>query len=607
MAKSRLRRVPTFWLVLALWVASMMWLTASSDAQTTPPKTRFAIALVQGLRLAEQPGGNYTSTTDSFPILTPAPILQEKTVASGEKWVQVQYGTKTGWIPAALIEQWDSRHALRPNLRKAAASLDAYCSKSDAQQAYEGAVINPCMTFYNQALAGATKSRSPFPVISTSVFQMEGESPERYFEVLVPTYYSTIADTGSVPAPTNKLDVVMLIDATGSMSEHIAASKQVLTDVIGNIQARGIDAKFLVMAYRDTDGKDSECPNVMEASAPGEPRASMSSALRFGSANDGIQFLRQLKACGGGDSPEAIWDGMYLLQKLETRPGATRAFVLLGDAPSVSVTRGGSYFGITVPSGLSSKDVGAAVSRTFGSSSEFFGVLVGDAMKPTYEEIRPLIDWYKAPEFYPMTASVKDQLSRALLSSIERTTGVAKEVDICKGQLVTDGYGSDSNLFCGDSPEVAAQLRDLLRGVSTKVLMRRVWITSDNLDDVALLSKTEADRSAQALDKAAALTAGGSCKNVGDAAWNAVTDVVLPRSNSAGTRPTVSDDLHDYWGVSAGRGESLLALDPVMIRSFDPTRCNAYGGRLRDGAAQIRQLREQSSDTYIWFPLAYLP
>jgi Mg-chelatase subunit ChlD len=121
--------------------------------------------------------------------------------------------------------------------------------------------------------------------------------------------------------PRARLDLLFLVDATGSMGDEINKLKATLRTIVGDVAALPSrpDVCLGLVAYRDK-GDDF--------------------LLRsFDFTNDPQQFLASalgpLRAQGGGDYPEAMNEALHeAVHKMSWRgDGATRLVVLLADAP----------------------------------------------------------------------------------------------------------------------------------------------------------------------------------------------------------------------------------------------------------------------------------
>lgn len=119
------------------------------------------------------------------------------------------------------------------------------------------------------------------------------------------------------------LDVVVLLDATGSMDAEIDAAKQEIVTLIASLQAMGIEFRLGVVAFRDR----------------GEEYITKRSPLT-GDVYKSVAFLDQLSAVGGGDEPEAVLDAFKEAGRMRYSHKAEKVLILVGDAPPKPNTTG---------------------------------------------------------------------------------------------------------------------------------------------------------------------------------------------------------------------------------------------------------------------------
>ena len=114
------------------------------------------------------------------------------------------------------------------------------------------------------------------------------------------------------------LDVVFVVDATGSMDWAIAEVRLRIVDIVDAVRSLVPLARFGVVAYRDHDD-----PEFLTRQQP----------LTF-SLVKLRRFLDALEAKGGGSFQEAVTAGVEAASRdAGWRPGARRVVVIIGDAP----------------------------------------------------------------------------------------------------------------------------------------------------------------------------------------------------------------------------------------------------------------------------------
>jgi Mg-chelatase subunit ChlD len=114
------------------------------------------------------------------------------------------------------------------------------------------------------------------------------------------------------------LDVVFVVDATGSMGWLIEEVRERIDALAGAVRRLVPVTRFGVVAYRDYD--DPEFVTTIE------PLSLSTLRVR--------RFLERLEARGGGDIPEAVDAGLETaLERAGWKPEARHVIVILGDAP----------------------------------------------------------------------------------------------------------------------------------------------------------------------------------------------------------------------------------------------------------------------------------
>jgi putative intracellular protease/amidase len=114
------------------------------------------------------------------------------------------------------------------------------------------------------------------------------------------------------------LDVVFVIDATGSMGWLISEVKQRVERLALSIRSLVPVTRFGIVAYRDDDD-----PEFLVRVEP--------LTLRIAELE---RFLEQLEARGGGDIPERVDAGLVAaIEKAGWKPESRKVIIVIGDAP----------------------------------------------------------------------------------------------------------------------------------------------------------------------------------------------------------------------------------------------------------------------------------
>jgi Mg-chelatase subunit ChlD len=135
------------------------------------------------------------------------------------------------------------------------------------------------------------------------------------------------------------LDLVFLVDETGSMGSYIAQVKARLLELVDTLRSSPLarSLRLGLVTFRDHPPQDASF--VSRA----VPLTDDIAAIRLA--------VSSMNAAGGGDGPEALTDGLVDLVRLDWRPGAARVAVLVGDAPPHGVEPSGDGFPEGCPCG----------------------------------------------------------------------------------------------------------------------------------------------------------------------------------------------------------------------------------------------------------------
>lgn len=123
---------------------------------------------------------------------------------------------------------------------------------------------------------------------------------------------------GSDGGTRDAIDVMFVIDTTGSMSGYISATVAKARDIAARLGSSARSARVGLVEYRDS-GDAFTARTVV-------PLTSDLSALGRG--------LDGLYADGGGDWEEAVYSGVVTALNEDWRPSAARAIIVMGDAPA---------------------------------------------------------------------------------------------------------------------------------------------------------------------------------------------------------------------------------------------------------------------------------
>lgn len=140
-----------------------------------------------------------------------------------------------------------------------------------------------------------------------SVFETFGAAPEAF-------------DTNS------DIDVVFVVDTTGSMGGEIAQVQANLSSLVDQLTATTDSYRVAVVSYRDfpeRTGYSLDYPFRVDQTFTDDPGLIQAA-------------IDSLTAQGGGDFPETVFSGIQAAIGLSWRPGVTKIAIVIGDAPALS-------------------------------------------------------------------------------------------------------------------------------------------------------------------------------------------------------------------------------------------------------------------------------
>lgn len=136
----------------------------------------------------------------------------------------------------------------------------------------------------------------------------------------------------------NAVDLAFVVDTTGSMGGLIAAAQKQMIKMLQELtQAADMRLNLGVVGYRDHPPQDSLLYRISQFTS------NMQKAQKA---------INILSAQGGGDAPEAVFDGIVAAcNELAWRKSARRILILVGDAPPHGVGASGDAFREGCPCG----------------------------------------------------------------------------------------------------------------------------------------------------------------------------------------------------------------------------------------------------------------
>lgn len=248
---------------------------------------------------------------------------------------------------------------------------------------------------------------------------------------------------------TAKLDVSFVVDTTGSMKDDIRAVKDSLFDIVDKVVTRtkGLRIRFGFVSYRDH---------------PPQDRSYVTRVFDF---TDNIKRVHKeisnLKPSEGGDTPEAVADGLHDARtKLSWETDAYKVLLLVGDAPPHGRqynSLGDDYFPDGCPAGHDPKEEVQTLKKEYGGTVFVFVCGCNPLVKESFKSIADAVEdgrYYSLHEAH--------ELPDAILEILE---GVSDLIEADRRVLAY--YEANDGLF--DIGEAAEKLGLELRETKTSL------------------------------------------------------------------------------------------------------------------------------------------
>jgi len=140
----------------------------------------------------------------------------------------------------------------------------------------------------------------------------------------------SVAPTGGGDLAIQRLDLVIVMDTTGSMRDELEDIQESLGSIARILSKLSPDLRMGFVAYKDVD-------------APPVLRSYPLSAMDGGNLNRILGFVRTLDARGGGDVPEAVEKALAAAIAMDWRSDANGRIIVIGDAPAHPGDQARSY------------------------------------------------------------------------------------------------------------------------------------------------------------------------------------------------------------------------------------------------------------------------
>lgn len=255
-----------------------------------------------------------------------------------------------------------------------------------------------------------------------------------------------------------KLDIAFVVDTTGSMKDDIRAVKDSLFDIVEKIteKTENLVIRFGIVSYRDH---------------PPQDRSYVTRVYDFThKIKDVHKEISRLKPSEGGDTPEAVADGLFDARtKLSWAKEAYKILLLVGDAPPHGRdynTLGDDYFPDGCPKGYDPKTEVKTLKEEHGNSMFVFVCGCNPLVETSFRSIANAVD---NGQYYSLHQA--DQLPDAIMQILEGISDL-----IVDDRRVLDFYEANDGSFDlgAAADELGMELRQLKTSISRLMELERI-------------------------------------------------------------------------------------------------------------------------------------
>ncbi len=152
--------------------------------------------------------------------------------------------------------------------------------------------------------------------LSMAITDFDGDDTEKLTNEYDDVILSNVKIRGQV-------DIIFVVDTTGSMSGYISNVKNNINSFVNEISAAGITPNFALVEYRDItcDGTDST-----------KVKKNSDSLNWFNNVTNFKNEISKLTVSGGGDALETTIDALEMARELDLRPSSQKFIIVVTDA-----------------------------------------------------------------------------------------------------------------------------------------------------------------------------------------------------------------------------------------------------------------------------------
>ena len=235
------------------------------------------------------------------------------------------------------------------------------------------------------------------------------------------------------------------------MASYISAATNNIETIVKALAAEeSIDVRLALVEYRDHPPQDETFVS------------------RYHDFTNNVKemksWLQMCSASGGGDTPEAVADGLNNLIKLNWRPRSTKIAILISDAPPHGLSKSGDGFPNGCPVGL---DPLAVVRKLAGMMITLYVVGCEPSLVP-YKEFFTGLAYATGGQYVPLAGA--NALTQIIIGGAKEEMSLDKWMDEINEEIMEEFMDGDDI----DEEEITSKIHSKMaeKGYKTKKLTR---------------------------------------------------------------------------------------------------------------------------------------
>ena len=548
----------------------------------------------------------FAEPNDNSPKQMQLPILQAYQVVDEQNNYYklkptIEGGRPIGWVKKDFLLLWPYRHGLMPIQEDIVTK--GYCDEGEIQKVADGSKVEPCTTIPRNLLDQIVKDKNvdirPFPVLTVKKIISKYQSSVYFLKAAMPVSqagYVITPEVEKLKYKFSQLDIVIVLDNTGSMEEEVLSVHNLLNDLITGFDKNYNNTYVNLITYTDE-----------QVIATGLKPVN--------------QVVNSIPSTAGGKE-EWLLDALWLSTFTKWRAGSMKVVLVIGDEPfqrkddnisDIPVTGG---YGIdlstnlTVQKGKTKDELIDKIKQSYRNNIFFWGIItINDEGTSTllYNDLDSIIRSPSLNNVFTIKTIDKPFSKEELAGQkvivmlqpvFDQITNDIKE----RLQKLEQSQSELANLSTDSNDRYYEILTDIW---GKGMVIKEVWLRSDNIafSNVLLLDRNEMRIVRDLLQNSKNILGAGQEASANHV-WEQLWEKLIGRRESI--KEFINDPLWNYW-IGRIPEDSLLRLSPQQIAHMEGSTRIEKIGEIERAIAYLDRELNKNEQQFFWIPFRFLP